>query len=118
MRHETSEVTAPMGRPPLRKTGPMTAAERQRRHRRRIRAEHRQAEVAAKRERNEATHKDAERQLAKKAGAYSAEQFLKIVDSFKQKKKFDSARFYQSIERCVFIYLEGKNLTVARPSDR
>jgi hypothetical protein len=34
-----------MGRPPLRKKGAMTAAEQQRRHRRKLRKEQREAEV-------------------------------------------------------------------------
>jgi hypothetical protein len=41
-----------MGRPPLRKKGAMTAAERQRRHRRKLRKEQREAEVLATRVRH------------------------------------------------------------------
>src|SRR4051794_2429646 len=54
-----------MGRPPLRKKGPMTAAERQRRHRRKVKIERRQAEIMAARERNSAVFKDPEYQRAK-----------------------------------------------------
>jgi hypothetical protein len=47
-----------MGRPALRKKGPMTAAERQRRRRRRLRAERRKAEVLAKREENRRRYRE------------------------------------------------------------
>jgi hypothetical protein len=43
-----------MGRPPIRKKGAMTAAERQRRHRRKLRAERRAAEIETKRAANSA----------------------------------------------------------------
>jgi hypothetical protein len=43
-----------VGRPALRKKGAFTAAERQRRHRKKLRREQRPAELAAKRERHEA----------------------------------------------------------------
>ena len=49
-----------MGRPPLRKKGAMTAAERQRRHRRKLRKEQREAEVLATRVRNMAAGHDPE----------------------------------------------------------
>src|SRR3984893_3150743 len=46
-----------MGRPALRKKGPMTAAERQRRRRRKLRREKREAEMMAEREKNAARYR-------------------------------------------------------------
>jgi hypothetical protein len=46
-----------MGRPPLRKKGAFTPAERQRRRRKRLAAERRAAEVAAQREANRAKYR-------------------------------------------------------------
>jgi hypothetical protein len=46
-----------MARPPTRKSGAYTPAERQRRRRKRLRAEKRQAEIAAKRAENEAAYR-------------------------------------------------------------
>ena len=50
--------------------------------------------------------------------AYSDEQFSTIVASFKKKEHFDSARFRRALEGCAYIYLEGKNLIIERPSER
>jgi hypothetical protein len=54
-----------MGRPPLRKSGAMTAAERQRRHRHKVKAERRQAEMAVARERSAVPFRDPEDMRAK-----------------------------------------------------
>jgi hypothetical protein len=51
------EARDQMGRPALRKKGPMTAAERQRRRRRKLRREKREAEMMAEREKNAARYK-------------------------------------------------------------
>lgn len=56
------EASRKMGRPTIFKKGPLTPAERQRRHRKKLRKEKRAAEVIATRERNRARFDDPERQ--------------------------------------------------------
>ncbi len=52
------------------------------------------------------------------ADAYSDKKFQTIIKSFRPKEGFNEVRFRRSLETCAHIYLEGKNIIIARPSDR